>query len=106
MYPRERRTLDLPAVHAAVPLAIRTHSDIETALGILNEGRPALVVIETGKLRDWAEMANTLVGMIRASGHYIGTLSDSSPRGIPSLEKGHTIAGPAQGVSDLSLRTG
>jgi hypothetical protein len=106
MYPRERRTLDLPAVHAAVPLAISTHSDVETALGILNEGRPALVVIETGILRDWAEMANTLVGMIRASGHYIGTLSDSSPRGSRRWRKGTRSLARLRAFLIYPLRTG
>lgn len=81
-------SVDLPAVQAAVPLAISNHSDMEIALGILNDGRPALVVIEKRKLRDWAEMANTLVGMIRASGHYIAMLSDSSPRGSRRWRKG------------------
>lgn len=81
-------SVDLPAVHAAVPLAISTHSDIEMALRILNDGRPALVVIEKRKLRDWAEMANTLVGMTRASGHHIAMHVDSSPRGSRRWRKG------------------
>jgi hypothetical protein len=75
-------SVDLPAVHAA------THSEIEMALDVLNDGRPALVVIEKPKLRDWAEMANTLVGMTRASGHCVAMLSDSSQRGSRRWRRG------------------
>jgi hypothetical protein len=74
--------VDLPAVHSATPLVISSHSDIETVLGILKEGRPALVSIETGgALRDWTQMADTLAGLVVASGHHIALVSDSRPVG-------------------------
>lgn len=74
--------LDVPAVNAIGPFTVEAHSDIETVLAMLQEGRTAIVSIETGnKLADWVKTADTFVQLIRASGHHVALVSDAIPRG-------------------------
>lgn len=74
--------VDLPDVNAIGTFVVETHSDIETVLAMLREGRTTLVSIEAGKtLNDWTQTADTFVQLVRAAGHHVALFSDSIPMG-------------------------